>query len=78
MQEGPVVFNNIEFMISVFVIIMCRGREVDDSHTICCTFFFSFSQELGDVENWARSIETDMQTIASALEYAYKGDLEGC
>ncbi|XP_063964441.1 biogenesis of lysosome-related organelles complex 1 subunit 1-like [Lytechinus pictus] len=29
-------------------------------------------KELGDVENWARSIETDMQTIASALEYAYK------
>ncbi|XP_071495573.1 biogenesis of lysosome-related organelles complex 1 subunit 1-like [Diadema antillarum] len=29
-------------------------------------------KELGHVENWARSIETDMQTIASALEYAYK------
>ena len=30
-------------------------------------------KELGDVENWARSIETDMVAIASALEYAYKG-----
>lgn len=28
-------------------------------------------QELGDVENWAKSIETDMRTISSALEYAY-------
>jgi len=24
------------------------------------------------VENWSRSIETDMRTISSALEYAYK------
>jgi len=31
-------------------------------------------KELGDVENWARTIETDITTIASALEYAYKGD----
>ena len=31
-------------------------------------------KELGDVENWARAIETDMLAIASALEYAYKGD----
>ena len=30
-------------------------------------------KELGDVENWARTIETDMMTVASALEYAYKG-----
>ncbi|XP_071966067.1 biogenesis of lysosome-related organelles complex 1 subunit 1-like [Antedon mediterranea] len=29
-------------------------------------------KEIGDVENWATSIETDMRTIASALEYAYK------
>ncbi|CAH1788999.1 unnamed protein product [Owenia fusiformis] len=29
-------------------------------------------KEIGDVENWARSIETDMRTISSALEYAYK------
>ena len=33
-------------------------------------------KELGDVENWARTIETDMTTIASALEYAYKGKSE--
>lgn len=31
-------------------------------------------KELGDVENWSRSIETDMRTIASALEYVYKED----
>lgn len=29
----------------------------------------------GDVENWARSIELDMRTIA-ALEYVYKGQLQ--
>ncbi|XP_046390539.1 biogenesis of lysosome-related organelles complex 1 subunit 1 [Ischnura elegans] len=29
-------------------------------------------KELGDVENWAKSIETDMRTVSSALEYAYK------
>ena len=30
-------------------------------------------KEIGDVENWARSIEGDMRTIATALEYSYKG-----
>ena len=30
-------------------------------------------KELGDVENWARTIEADITTVASALEYAYKG-----
>jgi hypothetical protein len=32
-------------------------------------------KEIGDAENWARSIEGDMRTITSALEYAYKGQL---
>ena len=33
---------------------------------------YSF-QEIGDVENWSKSIEADMRTISCALEYAYKG-----
>ncbi|XP_014208641.1 biogenesis of lysosome-related organelles complex 1 subunit 1 [Copidosoma floridanum] len=33
-------------------------------------------KELGDVENWARSIEGDMRTIATALEYSYKATQE--
>jgi len=28
--------------------------------------------ELGDVENWAKSIEADMRLISTSLEYAYK------
>lgn len=35
-----------------------------------------FEQEIGDVENWARSIEMDMRTIATALEYVHKGQLQ--
>ncbi|XP_068082381.1 biogenesis of lysosome-related organelles complex 1 subunit 1 isoform X3 [Anabrus simplex] len=34
--------------------------------------FNSALKEIGDAENWARSIECDMRTITSALEYAYK------
>ena len=35
-----------------------------------------FEKEIGDVENWARSIEMDMRTIATALEYVHKGQLQ--
>ncbi|KYM82296.1 Biogenesis of lysosome-related organelles complex 1 subunit 1 [Atta colombica] len=34
--------------------------------------FSSSLKEIGDAENWARSIEGDMRTIATALEYSYK------
>lgn len=40
-----------------------------------CSFCF-IKQEIGDVENWARSIEMDMRTIATALEYVHKGQLQ--
>ncbi|KAK3536507.1 hypothetical protein QTP86_013827 [Hemibagrus guttatus] len=33
-------------------------------------------KEIGDVENWARSIEMDMRTIATALEYVHKGQIQ--
>ncbi|XP_043939661.1 biogenesis of lysosome-related organelles complex 1 subunit 1 [Protopterus annectens] len=33
-------------------------------------------KEIGDVENWARNIELDMRTIATALEYVHKGQLQ--
>lgn len=34
------------------------------------------TKEIRDVEKWARSIELDMRTIATALEYVYKGQLQ--
>ena len=33
-------------------------------------------KELGDVESWARTIETDMKTVSSSLEYTYKVNRE--
>ena len=30
-------------------------------------------KELGDVENWARTIEADMRIVSDALELSYKG-----
>uniref|UniRef100_A0A8C2WAP4 Biogenesis of lysosome-related organelles complex 1 subunit 1 n=1 Tax=Chinchilla lanigera TaxID=34839 RepID=A0A8C2WAP4_CHILA len=33
-------------------------------------------REIGDVEKWACSIKLDMYTIATALEYIYKGQLQ--
>ncbi|KAK0175011.1 hypothetical protein PV327_008796 [Microctonus hyperodae] len=36
--------------------------------------FSSALKEIGDAENWAQSIEGDMRTIATALEYSYKAN----
>ncbi|KTF93198.1 hypothetical protein cypCar_00011228, partial [Cyprinus carpio] len=33
-------------------------------------------KEIGDVENWARSIEMDMRTITTALEYVHKAPVQ--
>jgi len=33
-------------------------------------------KELGDVENWAKSIEGDMRVVSSTLEYSYKVNKE--
>lgn len=38
--------------------------------------FSSALKELGDVENWARSIEADMQVMTYSLEIAYKTSRE--
>ena len=34
--------------------------------------FSSALKEVGDVDNWARSIEKDLKIVETALEYAYK------
>lgn len=33
-------------------------------------------KEVGDVESWAKSIETDMRAVSSTLEYTYKVNCE--
>ncbi|XP_067931985.1 biogenesis of lysosome-related organelles complex 1 subunit 1-like [Watersipora subatra] len=37
--------------------------------------FNSALKEIGDVENWSKSIEADMRTVSTALEYVYKDGL---
>lgn len=45
-------------------------------YEVAVILFLCSEQEIGDVENWARSIEMDMRTIATALEYVHKGQLQ--
>jgi len=40
---------------------------------ICLVDSFNCSlKELGDIKSWATSIESDMKTVSSVLEYTYK------
>ena len=37
---------------------------------------FSWSQEVGDFENWVKVMEWDMQSVATALEAAAQATVE--
>lgn len=50
--------------------------ESDNSQCFSSTNVCFQQQELGDVENWAKTIEKDMRTITTALEVAYKIERE--
>ena len=63
----------VGFLIEIFLFVSLKfrwKRVQTNSH-----LKLVYVQELGDVENWAQSIESDMQTISSALEHAYKGKI---
>ena len=38
--------------------------------------FHKNMKSLGDLEQWAKTIEADMQTVVATLEYAYRGSGE--
>lgn len=59
---------------SVSSLAVCPdGMSLESTDSV---FGLCFEQEIGDVENWARSIEMDMRTIATALEYVHKDQLQ--
>lgn len=49
-------------------------RQTSQWLTLVSSFTDSM-KEVGHVQNWATTIEADMRTIATALEYAYKGKM---
>ena len=69
-------YNNQRALESEAKLLQQHVNQLSKQTTQWSNMLENFNQalkELGDVENWARTIETDITTIASALEYAYKG-----
>ncbi len=53
-----------------------QALKVDYLNEILRGDYSSNAQEIGDVGNWAQTIEDDIQVISEALEAAYKGGVQ--
>lgn len=71
-QQWMHLIEGFSSALKVTLILVIFDAEKEHTILIVDDYLLFHSQEIGDVENWAKSMENDMMSINETLNMAYK------